>query len=115
MDNRIRVQEFPHSDCLFFSVNRLISQINKEKFYRPLRKSSEKYLQNVGDLGSRLVKAALRLPGVTEVEITPYMIEVTFSKAHDMESVKNSIIRLINREVYSGIDVSQIDIQTIKS
>ena len=48
-----------------------ISQHPIHVFDRPLRKSSEKYMEEVGDVGSRILRETLAVSGVVSVTIHP--------------------------------------------
>ena len=113
MNAVIRIERFPNHSIREFHVNRVISDSPRESFDRPLRKRSEEYLKKIGKLGARLVRAALRLPGVTEVGIYPYTFRVKISLAHNWESVEESIIRLLKREVFPGVDPSAVQVSNI--
>lgn len=115
MDAVIRAQRFPNDRIREYNVNRVISESYSESFDRPLRESSEEYLKKIGKLGARLVRAALRLPGVIEVGIKPYTFRITISLAHGWDSIEPSIIRLLEKEVFPGFDPSTIQVNSIQS
>jgi hypothetical protein len=114
MNAVIRTQRFRNDRIREYNVNRVISESHIERFDRPLRESSEKYLNKIGKLGARLVRAALRLPGVIEVGIEPYTFRITISLAHGWDSIEPSIIRILKKEVFPGFDPSAIKVNNIQ-
>lgn len=114
MNAVIRVERFNNDRIREYNVNRVISESNSERFYRPLRESSEEYLKKIGNLGVRLVRAALRLPGVIKVGIEPYTFCIEISLAHGWDSIEPSIIRLLEKEVFPGFDPSTIQVNSIQ-
>lgn len=114
MNAVIRTERFPNDRIREYNVNRVISESYSETFHRPLRESSEEYLKNIGKLGARLVRAAMRLPGVTEVGIHPYTFRIEISLAHGWDSIESSIIRLLEKEVFPGVDPSTVKVNNIQ-
>jgi len=65
--------------CTKFEVSKSLI----EHFYRPLRVSSEEYLDVVGPDGAALVTRLMELPGVVEVFIEPHEVTVYIGEAFD--------------------------------
>jgi hypothetical protein len=72
-----------------FHTNFEVSQSVIEDFYRPLRTSSDEYLKKIGHNGAQLVRKLMELPGVTEIFIQPYEVNIHIGKAFSWSEVGN--------------------------
>ena len=110
MNRLIRVESHPNSRVRDFHINRVVSQSVIEHFMRPLRDSSESYLTKVGDPGAEVVRSLMRLPGVTEIFIKPYVVGVHISDVHDWDSLEPSVLRVLCTKVF-GTDPDDVQIE----
>ena len=74
---KIQTEFFPNTSCMRFHLMVEISQVNYQSFDRPLRPTSDQYLEMVGEKGAELVKKVMAIPGVINVSIGPYRLTVT--------------------------------------
>jgi hypothetical protein len=81
---RILIQKWGvAADTLAFNTTFLVSNTNYAKFDRPVRRSSNRYLELVGGHGEAVVRNVLDLLGIVSVVITPYQIRVEKGGAFD--------------------------------
>lgn len=107
----INVQKVPNPFVMVFHVNRVICGTRIQRFERPLRERSEKYLAEVGKTGSEVVRKIMRLPGVTEISIQPYELQVVISEAHSWESLEPSVLNVLFHEVFGDRN----DVEIVRS
>jgi len=74
-----------------------ISKSVKEKFYRPLRKSSKPYLQEVGKRGRKIIEGLFAIKGIVEVTIEPYELSIIKGKCFSWEKIKPQVKEAIRR------------------
>lgn len=110
MKGKIRVERVPNPQVLVFHVNRVISRAAIQDFWRPLRENSEQYLAKVGKKGAEIVRRVLRLPGVSEVFISPYELSVTIAGVYSWESLEPSILKVLCRVAF-GADEKHVQIE----
>lgn len=72
-----------------------ISQHPIHVFDRPLRKSSEKYMEEVGDVGSRILRETLAVSGVVSVTIHPYELGVEKGKIFSWDTIEPAILNIL--------------------
>jgi hypothetical protein len=92
MKHRIVVETHPNQHCLTFHSTTLLSEAHQLDFHRPLRESSEKFLEKIGERGSKLVQALLAIDGVVQVLIEPYHFCVIKGQAFSWEDIKPKIL-----------------------
>ena len=68
-----------------FHTNFDLSKSRLEKFERPIRQSSQEYLEKVGPKGAGLVCKTMKVPGVVEISIQPYEVMVEIAKLFNWE------------------------------
>jgi len=80
-----------------FNVNVEISQKDSHTFDRPIRERSQKYLEEIGLIGRKIVEYVLSIEGVESVVIKPYSIDVVKGKAFDWESdeIENRVLDIL--------------------
>lgn len=107
---RIKVRKFGVHDELLFSASVAISEHWHHKFDFPLRESSEKYLAEVGEAGSQIVKGIMSLPGIVSVTIQPYQIIVRKGEAFDWTwngvDIKAKVIEMLIAEMGEGVEIT---------
>jgi hypothetical protein len=74
-----------------YHLKMLLSRTSIQDFRRPLRASSESYLNEVGYPGDQIIRKIFDIPGVTEVWIHPYRLSVEIAKMFDWEEVTPKI------------------------
>lgn len=77
-----------------------ISWTVTQAFYRPLRKSSEKYLMLLGERGERIVKGLFAIEGIREVYIGPYNLYLFKGKCFSWE---DEIIPQVKKVIRSAL------------
>jgi len=117
---QIKKESFPNSDVITFHTTAEISQYQIHTFYRPLRDSSERYLQDVGKKGAELVRKVMAIPGIKTVVIEPYELTLTrsssFFKWGDIEPVAEKTIKVIfgrEREDVKYLSLAEIPVAVI--
>lgn len=68
-----------------YHLKTLVSHTSIEDFRRPLRDSSERYLNEVGYPGNQIIKKLFDIPGVIEVWVHPYYLSVEIAKMFNWE------------------------------
>lgn len=120
---QIKSEVCPNSEYCNIHVKVEISQTNYQSFYRPLRSSSNSYLEEVGEKGAELVRRAIGIPGVTEVMISPYELSLRKALLFDWKKIippaekalKEIFGREKEREEAKYLSLSQIPIGVIFS
>ena len=84
-----------------YHVNFEISQSVIESFKRPLRETSEKYLKKVGERGTLLLREIFAIPGVTEVYIEPYELDVEKGYAFSWGEIEPAVMEALRRVISS--------------
>ena len=110
MKPRIISETVPNLRIKVYHVSVEISQTPIETFLRPLRESSNEYLDKVGEVGTQIVKEILAILGVIEVSIEPYQIQVEKGKAFGWEDIEPGIIGALKKafgEQSSEVEVTQ--------
>ena len=69
----------------------LVSNTNIQNFYRPLRDSSKRYLNEVGYPGNQIIKKLFDIPGVTDVWVYSYYLSVKIAKMFSWEETTPKI------------------------
>lgn len=92
-----------------FHVTGEISQTNSRRFERPLRPSSDRYLEEVGDAGKTIVETVLPMRGITSVTISPYCLRVEKGSAFDWTwegtDLKANILHVLLDALGEGYEV----------
>lgn len=105
-------QDDPHRREYGVTVE--ISQQPIHSFMRPLgRESSERYLKDVGEVGTVLLRELFAIPGVSKVFITPYELTIDKGLAFNWDEIEPSIIEVLKRvfgETGQEIAVELLDI-----
>ncbi len=106
---RIKIETVPNPDIRVYHVTTEISRYSIHNFWRPLhRDSSEKYLEEVGEIGTQLLNEVFALPGVNEVFIKPYELSVTKAGAFDWEDIEPGIIEALKKTFGEGVEEVEI-------
>lgn len=95
MTDKIIVRLVPNNEIREFHVTRELSEDPAKAFFRPLRPSSKKFLKVVGPIGTQVVTKCLSIPGVTEVIIKPYSLQVMKGEAFDWEGIQGQVIAVL--------------------
>jgi len=97
-----------------------ISQYCINSFYRPLRDTSEEYLEKVGEKGAELVRRVIAIPGVKELFIHPYELTLVRSSSlfewEDIVPAAKKAIKVIfgrEREEVKYLSLAEIPIIVI--
>jgi len=96
------VQEASPNEVSFIKIYHTRFEISKspiETFHRPLRPSSETYLNEVGEPGKTLVRKIMCIPGVVEVATQPYQISVEISLAYSFEEIEPRVLEILKSAV----------------
>ncbi len=88
-------------------ANWRLSESSSQSFWLPLRRSSDIYLQELGESGRLLVENLDRINGIQEVHIELYSFEIEVGKAFDLELIFRKVIELL-KAVYK-IDTLKVD------
>lgn len=95
---RIVVEQVPNRDIHVYHVTMEVSNTPLHEFRRPIeRPSSDKYLKEVGERGTKLVKSLLHLPGVDDVWISPYRLSVTKGNAFDWDDIEPEVLAILKK------------------
>lgn len=92
---KIVVEIHPNLEKRTYHMVTEISQHPIRVFDRPLRKSSEKYMEEVGDVGSRILRETLAVSGVVSVAIYPYELGVEKGKAFSWDTLEPAILNIL--------------------
>jgi len=95
---KVYIETVPNPDCIIVHVNYEISNAVIENFMRPLRDSSERYLDKIGPLGTKIVRELFSLQGIAEVTIQPYQLHIQKGKLFDWVKLKPAIKRILNKQ-----------------
>jgi hypothetical protein len=76
MKHRIASEKFPNHDVMLFHFNFTISRSRIERFERPLRDSSSRFLKSLGPKGRELVTRLMKTKGIISVSIVPYSVQI---------------------------------------
>ncbi|KUK77581.1 MAG: hypothetical protein XD93_0239 [candidate division WS6 bacterium 34_10] len=98
----IVVQEASPNEASFLKIYHTRFEISKspiEIFHRPLRPSSETYLNEVGEPGKTLVRKIMCIPGVVKVATQPYRISVEISLAYSFEEIEPKVLEILKSAV----------------
>ncbi len=98
IEPRIKVQTVPNPEVRVYNLTTEISKHHIHNFWRPLREgSSDKYLEEVGELGASLLHEVFALPGVNEVFIKPYELSVTKGDAFEWDEIEPDILEALKK------------------
>lgn len=95
----VGVKKIPHPDIREYHLTVEISGTKIRPFERPLSPEDTPSLGEVGDLGARIVKGILTIPGVTIIVIHPYSIEVIKAEMFDWETIDPQVIRILQKNI----------------
>lgn len=94
---RIKVEIFSNLDERLYHTTAEISRDPTNTFWRPLRKDSEKYLNEVGKIGTQLLREVFTLPGIAEITIKPYTLGVVKAGAFDWKDIEPQVIEALKK------------------
>jgi len=80
-----------------------ISASPSQHFMRPLRPSSENYLNQVGVPGKYLIRELMSLDGVDMIFIHPYDVAIGISPAFNFEEIEPKVLEIL--EMYIPKDI----------
>lgn len=92
---QVKISRCPNENILNIDLTLEISKSVNETFYRPLGKSSERYLQKIGPIGSQIVRNIMPIPGITEISIKPYELLIGKSNLFCWEKIISRIIYVL--------------------
>lgn len=95
MKARIIVERVPNPHCMVFHATAELSQSPLQDFRRPLRPHSEEYLKEVGEHGAKVVRDVIATPGVDNVTISPYHLQIIKGEAFDWADIEPAIIEAL--------------------
>lgn len=93
----IKIETTHDPDYKHYHVTTEISQHPINRFYRPLRPQSDKYLEEVGEIGTQLLKEVFAISGVDQVFIGPYEFSVVKASAFDWKDVEPKVVEALKR------------------
>ena len=101
--------KYVNKDTIGYEVGVDISENPHQSFKRPLRDSSDRYLQGVGEIGKSVVCTVLSLPGVVEVWLAPLRIAFKRSGAVDYTDIHPGVLAAL-KEAYrvSGYEPGEV-------
>lgn len=85
-------------DFIKINTTAQISNTNFQGFDWPLRESSEKFLEMVGNPGSEMVRMIMDLEGIVSVSIKRYRIFVTIGNLFNKEEIAENLVQIV--EIY---------------
>jgi|GEM_PF-1924711 len=97
MTQKIKIEQFPDPNFRVYHTTVVISQSRSESFWIPLRPKSDRYLEEVGEVGATLVREVMALLGVGRVEIRPYEFTVEKGTAYDWEEIEPQVIEALKK------------------
>ena len=92
----ILTETYPNTRVKTYHVSFQISNTVIETFRRPIRPSSDQYLNKVEYPGKILVRRLLKIDGVTEVTIRPYSVGITVAKLFRWDDVESDIYQIFD-------------------
>lgn len=99
MKARILVKCVQNPHVLAYHTTAEISQSHIKTFERPLRETSEKYLEEIGEEGAKIVRGIFLLQGVESVSIYPYEMSVFKAEAFDWEGIHPEVLGMLKSTV----------------
>lgn len=84
-------------DIRDFHINVEISQHPFNSFERPLRESSERYLAEVGSVGSAIINDLFTIDGIIEVRIRQYELTIYIGAAFKWAEVSPQIHAILRK------------------
>ena len=111
-EQKIVVQKMPEERLRYFFTSKLMAK-SEQKFFRPIRKKSEPFLEMVGEPGSEVVRKIMKISGVISINTTIYSIGVKITPAHDWDDVQGRILKIIaevvfDKKLYIDVNVEHI-------
>jgi hypothetical protein len=95
-------ESVPNRNLFIANTNFLISEGRTQQFYRPIRRSSQRYLREVGEDCAELVKRLTRVDGIVAVTVQPYELMIEKAPLFDWDAIQINIARqligLYNRQ-----------------
>ena len=96
----------PNPEMKSFHVNEEISSHRVEHFQQPLNSDSEDTLSSLGNIGARVVKEMMAVPGIKKLSIKPKEVLIKKEEAFLWEDIEQKIIEIIQRAIrIKGIKV----------
>ena len=68
-----------------------------QNFDKPLRPSSEPYLDEVGKIGTQIIREIFDIKGVVRVSITPYCLDIEKAPLFSWDEIEKDLIYILNR------------------
>ena len=84
-----------NTDRLDFNFNATISDSLISSFYLPLRDSSEKYLDEIGERCASVVRKLVRLPGIKQIVIHPRRITLELDPMFDGKKIEPCALHIL--------------------
>lgn len=98
IEPRIKVQICPHPDVRSYHLTTEISKHSLRIFQRPLSSNKDlKDLEEVGELGTLLLREVFAIPGVSRVFIAPYELTVTKGSAFEWSEIEPDILEALKK------------------
>lgn len=107
MKARIITERVPNPYHRRYHMPVEVSAYHIHNFHRPLRDSSEKYLEDLGQCGRQIVEEVMKLDGVTAVTIQPYEVSVSIGEAFEWEDIHPHVIMILKGMVVQKCEVSE--------
>jgi hypothetical protein len=81
----------------YFHLPAEISKTHFQNFYRPLRDSSEGYLDKVGEIGRKVIKGLFKIEGIEDVSIYPYKMAIRIGHSFTWDDIIPEVKKMIKR------------------
>ena len=107
IEPKIAIEQCPDSDERVYHIKVEISKCESRYFSRPF-KDPHKYLKDIGEVGSQLLKNVFAIPGVVSVKIEAYKIWVDKSPIFCWQEIEPVIIEALKKVVEEEIVVAKI-------
>jgi hypothetical protein len=86
-----------------------ISEAFHDSFLRPLRDTSDRFLERVGAIGEKVVRGLIAIPGVERVEIGPYYVNVHKGVAFDWKEIHGHVVEVL-RSAFPQGNVADVEV-----
>ena len=91
----VRIYDHPNPQSFLTSVEICAHRV--EHFKRPLDRSSQKALEQIGAIGAQVVRDLMALPGVHEISIKPKEVRIKKGAAYSWGDIEERTLEILLR------------------
>jgi len=105
---KIKIDETDLENRRNYAVTGEISLSILRRFQKPLQENDDAHLESVGGVGKLLLEEVFSLPGIVDVFIHPYSLNVIKGEAFNWEDIEPGIITALKRTF--GPEAEQVEV-----